>query len=353
MIRPIVHRRPDRPQVALAGRHAQLTCGILARMVIVEAGTFAALEATLDQQRQVVTRRQLNAAGVDHVFISRRIRRGLWLRLLPGVYAVDAAPVTTEQRRIAASLYAGSPSQLTGLNALHWYGFRYAPATDRIHVLVPHETRRRSAGFVVVQRTRALDDAPRDSQQYRIVSPARAVVDACRALADLGTVRAIVAEAVQGGHTSLDALDREIRRAARSRTALVRHVFAEIIDGVRSSPEAELRALAATSTTLPAILWNTRLRADDGSALPTPDGWIAEAGIALEVDSREHHSSPDDWARTLQRHNILSQYGALILHFTPKEIRTEPARVLRVMERTYLSRMQSPISISLSAGAPY
>ena len=84
--------------------------------------------------------------------------------------------------------------------------------------------------------------------------------------------------------------------------------------------------------------WNPRLTTPDGVELPTPDGWIADGAIALEVDSREHHSSPDDWRRTLRRHNVLTQQGSIVLHFTPLEIRTQARQVLRSIEQTYLAR---------------
>ena len=171
-------------------------------------------------------------------------------------------------------------------------------------------------------------------------------------MSDIQPVRAVMAEAIQRPFASLNVLNDEVRRAGRSRTALARRAFKELVDGVRSSPEAELRELAATSKVLPPILWNPALVATDGTPLPTPDGWIAEAGLALEVDSRAHHSSPDDWARTLRRHNTLSRYGAVVLHFTPREIRTEPARVLRVMEHTYVSRIASPVTVNVLVRAP-
>lgn len=89
---------------------------------------------------------------------------------------------------------------------------------------------------------------------------------------------------------------------------------------------------------LPEILWNPRLSSGTGEPLPTPDGYLADAAVALEVDSQEYHFSPDDWSRTLDRHNELSRHGVLILHFTPARIRREPGRVRRTVEEAYESR---------------
>jgi Transcriptional regulator, AbiEi antitoxin len=312
-----------------------------------------ALGSLLDQQHDVVSRGQLLTAGVDDMTMYRRVRAGAWQRLLPGIYLTGPMSAGSEQRRIAAALYAGPQAQLTGISVLHWYGFRHAPSTDKVHVLVPHAMRCRSSGFVIVQRTLTMDQAERHAALYRVTSPARAVVDACRALTELRHVRAVVAEAVHNGHASPNALDEEIRRAARSRTALVRRALTEIFDGVRSAPEAELRDLTGRSKVLPRILWNPQLTTVEGTPLPTPDGWLPDVGLALEVDSAEHHASPDDWRRTLGRNNELSQYGVAVLHFTPTEIRQTPRQVLATIERAYLIRRDASPRVDVLTRAPY
>jgi hypothetical protein len=300
------------------------------------------LPVLLARQENIVDRRQLLRGGIDDCAISRRIRRGDWQRIVPGVYALGTAVLSTEQRRIAAALYCGDEAQLTGATVLHWYGFRYVPSTDKVHVLVPHSRRRRSAGIIVVQRALELDTQPRDAGLYRLVSPARAVVDAARLTSDLTTVRAIFTEAVQGRFTDPNTIAAELRRAKRSRTAVANRVLSELFDGVRSAPEAELRQLVRTSRILATFVWNPVLVADDGTRLPSPDGYQADSGIALEVDSLEYHMTSEGFEATMRRGNLLSRYGVTVLHFTPTEIRTEPARVLRVIEDTYQQNRLNP-----------
>jgi very-short-patch-repair endonuclease len=55
--------------------------------------------------------------------------------------------------------------------------------------------------------------------------------------------------------------------------------------------------------------------------------WWPEAAVVTEVDSREWHLSPADWEQTLRRHARLTVHAILVLHFTPRQIRTEPAQV--------------------------
>lgn len=302
-----------------------------------------ALGPLLDRQHNVVSRSQLLAANVHDGSTYRKVRAGQWQRLLPGIFLVVPGSPGTEHRRIAAALFAGEQAQLTGLTVLHWYGFRSAPATDRIHVLVPHHVHRRSTGFVVVQRALSLDVRARDVGLYRVTSPARAVVDACRVMTQLKDVRAIVAEAVQADHTSARAIDVELRRAARSRTGLARRALGEVLAGVRSAPEAELRDLTHRSKILPQILWNPTLTTLDGQRLPTPDGWIDDVGLALQVDSAEYHSRDIGWTNTLDRHNELAKHDVQVLHITPTEIRTVPRRILATVEQAYRARVASGV----------
>lgn len=54
---------------------------------------------------------------------------------------------------------------------------------------------------------------------------------------------------------------------------------------------------------------------------------MPEAGVAAEVDSREWHLAPGDWERTLARHDRMSSYGIIVMHFTPAQIRRRPKAV--------------------------
>lgn len=299
------------------------------------------LDPLFAQQRGLATRGQLLAAGLDDEAIRLKLRSRRWQRVLPGMYANHTGQITLEQRRIAGSLYAPPRSQITGVSALIWHGFRHLPDDPMIHMLIPHATRRVSRGFVRVQRTLRLDENPHVTSHYTVCSAARAVADACRNLNHLRDVRAIVAEAVQRGLATVDALEAELALAGTSRTSLLRRAINEIRSGARSAPEVELQETLHPSKVLPTILWNPKLEAFDGTPLPSPDGWIPNVGLALECDSREYHLNPEGWQRTMRRHNLLAEYGALVLHFTPSELRGRRRSIRAVVEHAYQERLQS------------
>jgi len=75
----------------------------------------------------------------------------------------------------------------------------------------------------------------------------------------------------------------------------LRLALAEVEDGIRSAAEADLRVLVRLAG-LPSPLYNAELYAG-GRLVAVADAWWPDAGVAVEVDSREWHFSPGDWSR--------------------------------------------------------
>ena len=76
-------------------------------------------------------------------------------------------------------------------------------------------------------------------------------------------------------------------------------------------------------------LFNPSVYDGDGTFIARPDAWWPELGIAVEVDSREWHMSPEDHAKTLARGRRMAKHQIVVLRFTPKQIRSEPAEVIK------------------------
>jgi hypothetical protein len=121
-------------------------------------------------------------------------------------------------------------------------------------------------------------------------------------------------------------LDRILSRQLDVRSALFREALSDVAEGIASAAEGDLKDLL-TRSGLPMPLFNPSLYAGD-TFIAKPDAWWPESGVAVEVDSREWHISPEDHARTLARGRLMSRYQIIVLRFTPKQIRTEPAQVL-------------------------
>jgi hypothetical protein len=300
-----------------------------------------ALSALLRKQHGVIAREQALSCGVSQPTLNYRGRAGgPWTALLPGVYLTHTGSPSDDQRDMAALLYGGPRSVLTGAAALRRFSLA-GPRTDAVDVLVPVTTQKRDAGFVRVHRTTRLPEPVGVAGEVRFAFPPRAVADAARGMTDIGDVRAIVAGAVQRGRCPIGRLAYELDNGSRRGSALLRRALAEVADGVRSAAEAELRVVIRRAK-LPTPMFNPRLFV--GRAfLASPDCWWPEAGVAAEVDSREWHLSPRDWEETLARHARMSAHGIIVLHFTPGQINTKRNEVATAIRSALAAGCSRPL----------
>jgi hypothetical protein len=230
---------------------------------------------------------------------------------------------------MAALLYAGPGSLVTGPMALLHHSLRGGSAVDFIDVLVPMGRQRLSTGFARLHRTTRMPSRASSIGPVRLAPVPRAVADTVRQLTELREVRAVVADAVQLGRCTVGQLTEELRTGPVKGSAVFRSVLSEVAGGIRSTAEGDLHDVI-TSARLPIPLFNPSLY--DGEVfLGRPDAWWPDAGVAGEVDSREWHLSPEDWDRTRRRHDLMAAAGIILLHFSPREIRREPAKVARMI----------------------
>ena len=150
----------------------------------------------------------------------------------------------------------------------------------------------------------------------------------------------MVADAVQLGRCTLNELADELRNGPIKGSAMFRSVLAEVADGIRSTAEGDLRDLIRTAR-LPMPLFNPSLYLGD-TFLAKPDAWWPDAGVAAEVDSREWHLSPEHWDRTRHRHTLMGAVGIIPLHFSPHDIRTDPATVIKRIKDALESGLNRP-----------
>ena len=201
-----------------------------------------------------------------------------------------------------------------------------APHLDLVDVLVPVTCQRRDAGFARLHRTMRMPDRVFRFGPIRYALAPRAVADTVRGLTSLRNVQAIVADAVQRGRCDLPELIAELNAGPTAGSALFREALADVAVGIRSAAEGDLLKLLRGSG-LPMPLFNASVY-DGGTFIARPDAWWPDFGLAVEVDSREWHLSPQDHARTLERQRRMGRHGIVVLPFTPRQIRTEPAEVI-------------------------
>jgi hypothetical protein len=298
--------------------------------VMPRTARFEGLDELLEKQFAVVSRAQLLGLGMNDHAVQYRVRAGgPWQGLLPGVYLGVTGDPNLIQKEMAALLYAGTGSVITGPTALLHYSIRSESDPDTIDVLMPAARQRHDTGFVRLHRTTRLPERFSTLGPLRFALVPRAVADTARQLTGLKDVRAVVADAVQQRRCTVSQLAAELSSGPVRRSAMFRSVLAEVADGVRSTAEGDLRRLIKTAR-LPMPLFNPSLY-DGDTFIAKPDGWWPRAGVAAEVDSREWHLLPADWEKTMARHDRMAAAGIILLHFPPRQIRREPAKVAQMI----------------------
>jgi hypothetical protein len=310
------------------------------------------LNRVLVEQFGVVSRAQVLECGVSRGRLDHLVRPGgRWQRILPGVYAVTTGAVSPDQRAMAALLYAGPKSLLTGAVAVRRHRVSCA-GLNQVDVLVPADVRVRSAGYVRVIRTGRMPEKCCRTRRIRFVLLARAVADAARPMTSLSDVRAVVAEAIQSGGCDLASLIAELNAGPVAGSRFYRVALRECIAGSRSAAEGDLMTLIGKSD-LPEPMYNAELYTADGTFLGIADAWWQRAGVVAEVDSRRYHLSPSDYERTVMRHNRMAAHGINVLHFLPDTVKSEPSTVIRNLRGAIRSgSAQPPLPIVAKPSTP-
>lgn len=243
--------------------------------------------------------------------------------LLPGVYLLRAGAATSEERLCGALVYASRPGAnganaadgqavLTGLAALALRDFAGAPAlrdVEHVDVLVPRTRRLRSTGYARIVRAQVLPE-PEWLIGLPVAPVLRAVVDAVAHTAEPAAVRALLAEAVGGGHCEPAALVGELRQARLLHRPPVADAVESVLAQGRLLAEERLYALVHAYG-LPDPVWNVELRLPQGPSLGAVDAFWPEQAVAVALDARECHRE-------------LEQWGITVVQLTPHKLRDRP-----------------------------
>jgi hypothetical protein len=309
------------------------------------------LQRLSDPRRRVLTTRELRAHGVTAAQAAERSRPGgPWQMPLPGVYLLHAEPPTGTERLGAALRFAtGSAgaepgAQLTGLAALALHGFGAAPdpaSLERVDVLVARTRRLRSTAWVRVVRSHALP-RPVDRDGFPVAPVPRALADAVGPLGDAALVRALLVEAVRGGHCDAPAVVRELSRARLLNRPHLVHAVDGLLAAGRAAAEDRLVSLVREAE-LPAPCWNVELRLPGGPRLGTVDAYWPEHGVAVEIDARTSRQDRQTlWAEYARKREALERLGITVVQVTPRKLREWPDLQGAVLRTALLAAAHRP-----------
>lgn len=308
------------------------------------------LRRTLAGQRQVISRSQALACGIPRSTVNAWCASGgKWQKMLPGIYLVLTGRPTLEQRQVAALLYAGTASMITGSAAIRLHRLR-SPGPDTIDVLVPWTVKRQSIGFVRIHRTRRMPGCY-TTGPVRFVRAARAVADAARQFASLDDVRSVVAEAVQKRACTIGEIGLELDNGPSHDTIHLRTALAEVRDGIRSVAEARFRQRVHRSD-LPQPMFNAFLRAADGTDIGEVDAWWADPGVSVEIDSQEYHFYRDGWLKSDAKRGRLLKAGIFPHNIAPTRVDTDWPAIHDELKSSIAKGLERPRLPIVAFGAP-
>lgn len=263
---------------------------------------------------------------------------GPWQLVYPRVVAPHTGPVDGRTRLMAAALWAGPSAVLTGRAGLRLLGLDELAAVDHASFLLPETHRSKRHADAEAHRSDRGFATYRVVDRIAVTTPARCLLDAAAwEVHGRNQQLALTIAVLQQGLARPAEVHRELRLSRRNHTLGVAQGVAAFERGAWSRPESALGELFDHSTVLPHVCLNPTLTLPDGTALTTPDGYVREVALAIQVHSRTYHERQGDWEGTVEGDGDLTRVGILVRGVTPMTLYDAGDRFLRDVEQTYLS----------------
>jgi very-short-patch-repair endonuclease len=285
-----------------------------------------------DEQFGVFSQRQARNAGVSPTTMTRRVRSGLWERLMPGVYRVVGAPVSDRQAALAAALWAGEGAVVSHGTAGALWDIEGARAR-KVELWVPHP-RDPKHELVIVHRGTRIDRADRTKLgPIPITTPVRTLIDLSARMEDdrlLGAMESVFRQELATPDRLAVRLA-ALRSSGRPGAGRLERLLERRGDG---------RPLEST---LEGKVWLVLSR----SSLPSParQHWVTTSGgryrldfawperkLGLEADSWKHHGDKVAFGKDRERLSEMVAMGWRVLLVTWDVGTRQPQRVVRWVE---------------------
>lgn len=286
------------------------------------AGVARAQHGVIERQQAL---RHLDSGG-----ISRRVRAGQLEVVHPRVYRVAGAPVTWEQRLVAAQLAAGPGAAISHRSAAQLWGMADGLG-DVVELTVPASRAPRLRGVIVHRSGDLRADHLAHRRNIVVTHPMRTFVD-------LGAVcpRAVVADALERALVArlftiaaAEAIVFDLSEHGRDGVGVARGVLDDrALRAARPDGLLEPRmARLLVRHGLPIAEYQHVIRHDGGAFVARVDFAYPHLRVAIEVDGFAVHGTPAAMAADFVRQNALHALGWIVLRFTWHQVVRQPAAV--------------------------
>lgn len=257
------------------------------------------------RQQGRVTRAQLNRLGVTKDAMRRWVESGEVIRVLPRVYAIGHTAPGREGDLWAAVLYAGPGAMLSHATAAHWMGLiDYAPRV--IEVSTPREVRS-IPGVRVYARRGGLERAIQDGIP---VTPIPMMMLDLAATNNLKVVNRALSQLDHNHRLDVAALERACGPGYAGSTAL-HEALANYQPKLKyaNGPLEKAFLELCERRRLPLPLLNVRVHGI------LSDAYWPDAGLVIELDSEDNHSSKAQRRRDRRNDLELRGHGLVVLRY--------------------------------------
>ena len=287
-------------------------------------------------QHGVVARAQVRGLGISGAAISRRLRDGLWCRVLPGVFRITGAPEPHAQLPMAAALWAGDGAVVSHASAARLWGIE-GTRERNVELWVPSSRNPHHQLVEVHRGPRIVGPDLRRRGPIPITDPVRTLIDVSARMEDdrlLATVESAFRAKLCSPERLAARVD-ELRTSGRAGVGrLAEMLSARNGPALESMLEAKVWGLVQrTGLPLPQRQFRVSL---PGGRYRLDFAW-PEHKVGLECDGWEHHGRRAAFDPDRAR---LAEFAAAwwrILPVTWRACTREPERVERWLRRS-LSR---------------
>ena len=303
----------------------------------------ADIDAIASTQRGLVLVEQLVTLGCSRRTVQRMVQRRELIRVRRGLLRSAAAPVTFEQRALAAVLGVPPVVAVGGLAAAYLWGLRPS-APHRVRIVGDRrlaDSLLPCAGIVVRSDLTERDVTRRGG--IPVTSIQWTIADLAAELSR-GDLHELVDRAISTRRVHLGALQDQLerRRSRRTPGATGAKALHAALEPWRSKPEMRSVAEAAlarhiAAAGLPAPVAGHLLgHRREGRPIHVDFAW-PRARVALELDGFAYHSSPRQFGIDRDRDLEALLIGWTVVRVSAEQVLSEPARVCRALERALTS----------------
>lgn len=289
-------------------------------------------------QEDVVSRRQLAAAGVPRWVIRLELKTGRWQRTGRQTVVVHNGPLSAGARRWIAVLEVGLRAALDGVSVLQHAGVT-GLTDEQVHVIAPKSSTPAHPPGVRVHESRLFSEDDVISAGLRRMRPAVAAVHAALwAATDRQAIYFLLLVVQQRLARISDVAEVVARVRRHRRRTLLRSVVAQLAAGVQALSELDV-AQDLRRRGLPEPARQVVRKRPSGTQYLDCD--LPEYGITLEIDGAGHE---EPWQRLadLVRDITLTAEGRAAVRLPIATYVLDREQVLDALEQLFLARGWRP-----------